>query len=84
MKYQPQTFGLAIAVFIPCILASCATSTESTNFAAEDELVLLQEGYERRAVACRRAGGMMLVTTDRTKIKKRPDRSEYVYAQCAR
>lgn len=84
MNIRSHPGGIAMAVLLPCVLSSCVTSTEAVNFAAEDELVLLQESFQRRAVACRRAGGMMIVTTDRTRIRKRSDRSDYVYAECAR
>ncbi len=76
--------ALSAVAVVFLLMASCTTLTEEVQYAREDALILATERYEVRRRECRKAGGVMIIDTHATKLKKQVTRHEYKFSKCAR
>ena len=57
---------------------------EEKQYAREDALTLAKERYKARLRACKETGGVMMIRTSATRLKKQYARHEIEFAQCMR
>ena len=75
---------MKILVLFVALLSGCAPLTEEQRFEREDALIVAQEEYAVREVACRDAGGVMVISGWSSGMKTRHSVSDYRLAQCIR
>ena len=73
-------FSVIAIVFL--FLESCATFTEDEQYVRENRLLLAMEEYQRKASSCMSAGGVMVIQLRATRIKRKFNRLDYLFARC--
>ncbi len=73
-------FSVIAIVFL--LLESCATFTQDEQYVRENTLLLAMEEYQRKASSCKSAGGVIVIKLRATRIKRKFNRFDYLFARC--
>ena len=73
-------FSVIAIVFL--LLESCATFTGDEQYVRENTLLLAMEEYQRKDSSCKAARGVMVTQSQATRIKRKFNRFDYLFASC--
>ena len=82
VRTDTRLITLSVLVVVSLILISCATLTEDEQYVRENRLLLAMEEYQRKASSCKSAGGVMVTKLRATRIKRKFNRFDYLFARC--
>ena len=82
VKTDTRLITLSVLVVVSLMLISCATLTEDEQYVRENRQLLAMEEYQRKASSCMSAGGVMVTQLRATRIKRKFNRLDYLFARC--
>ena len=82
VKTDTRLITLSVLVVVSLMLISCATLTEDEQYVRENRLLLAMEEYQRKVSSCKSSGGVMVIKLRATRIKRKFNRFDYLFARC--
>ena len=82
VKTDTRLITLSVLVVVSLMLISCATLTEDEQYVRDNRLLLAMEEYQRKVSSCKAADGVMVTQLRATRIKRKFNRLDYLFARC--
>ncbi len=82
VKTDTRLITLSVLVVVFLMLISCASLTEDEQYVRENRLLLAMEEYQRKDSSCKAARGVMVTQSQATRIKRKFNRFDYLFARC--